>query len=285
MSARTRDQRTGLPASGRAASCGSGAAARLQDWQREFARALIERRVPQGLREGGAAGMEARFNIYQHAYRARLVEALRSNYPVVVSALGDEGFDALARAYVDARPSRQASIRWFGDTLDDFARRQYDTLIPHPALLDLIRLEWALCLAFDAADEPVLALSDLAQVVPERWPALVFRVHPSARLIDLEWAVEPTWRALNDQPDAETTVPEHSPHATLVWRRDFGPQFRSLDEAEAHALGNVIAGTSFGRMCELAAGDTPDQAPARVAAWLQRWVVDGVLSAAVAEVE
>jgi len=123
----------------------------------------------------------------------------------------------------------------------------------------------------------VLAVSHLARVSPERWPALVFQPHPSVRLIRLEWAVEPTLRALNERPDAETTPPEPAPHATLVWRRDLSPQFRSLEATEAAALELLLAGACFGRLCESAAAG--EDAAARVAGWLQRWVADGVLSA------
>lgn len=249
----------------------------LQDWQRRFKHGLLAPEVPPGVRDRGAAVAE-RFGVYVHAYRARLVEALRSNYPVLHRALGDDGFDALAQAYLQARPSPHASIRWFGDTLEDFAREEGGALLPHPALLDLIRLEWALCLAFDAADAPLLAVSDLARVSPERWPALVFHPHPSARLIRLEWTVEPTWRALNEQPDAETVPPDPATHATLVWRRELSPQFRSLEAAEAAALALLMAGASFGRLCESAAAGAEDPA-ARMAGWLQRWVADGVLLA------
>lgn len=256
----------------------------LRQWQQQFRRGLFERRFPPGLRNGSGAPAEERFGVYAHAYRARLAEALRSNYPVLHRALGDDAFDALAQAYLAAQPSRHASIRWFGDTLESFARGPGEALLPHPALRDLIRLEWALCLAFDAADERVLEGSELAQVAAERWPGLVFAAHPAVRLIRLEWAVEPTWRALNEQPDAETAPPEPAPHATLVWRQGLAPQFRSLEAGEAAALEQLIAGACFGRMCEHAAGEAGDDAAVRVVAWLQRWVVDGVLSARLADV-
>ncbi|WP_163367521.1 HvfC/BufC N-terminal domain-containing protein, partial [Klebsiella aerogenes] len=79
--------------------------------------------------------------VYRHAYRARLAEALADNYTVLARALGDEAFDALAQAYLAAHPSRHPSIRWFGAALADFMAVAGDELVPHPGLVDLARMD------------------------------------------------------------------------------------------------------------------------------------------------
>src|SRR6185369_6628626 len=96
-------------------------------------------------------GREPLLRIYQHAYTARLAGALRDNFGVLPQVMGDDAFDALALAYIAAHPSRHPSIRWFGDKLPEFMAA-HENLVPHPALVDLARMEWALRSAFDAAD-------------------------------------------------------------------------------------------------------------------------------------
>ncbi|HNH12398.1 MAG TPA: DNA-binding domain-containing protein, partial [Rhodocyclaceae bacterium] len=115
--------------------------AALRQQQQAFRGAVVD--VPDTtLFAQGASDPARRLDIYRHAYRSRLTEALAANYPVLARALGDEAFAQLALQYIDARPSRHASIRWFGDQLGAFCDEHPDAL-PHPALRDLIKLEWA----------------------------------------------------------------------------------------------------------------------------------------------
>ena len=134
----------------------------LAGQQRAFCRALIDSEFPRSLFAEGAEGsLPTRLGIYRGAYRSRLAEALRANYPMLHLVLGDEDFARLAGEFIASCPSRRPSIRWFGERLEGFLTERQD-LLPHPALLDLVRLEWALCLAFDAADLQILTPEDLA---------------------------------------------------------------------------------------------------------------------------
>jgi hypothetical protein len=232
--------------------------------------------------DGGAA----RLDVYRHAYRARLVGALRDNFEVLVRALGDDAFDALAEAYVAAHPSGQPSIRWFGHRLAAFMDRSAvddDGLVAHAALADLARMDWALRGAFDAADGPVIGRDALAAVPAAAWPALRLQLHPSVRCVPLQWAVEPAWHVLREQADGvEPELPAPAPlaHSLLVWRRGLETQWRSLADAEAELLQALADGDDFGALCERAAGlvDDADQAVPLVVGALQQWLADGLVS-------
>jgi hypothetical protein len=173
------------------------------------------RRVAAAFPEGGSArkshagpvccrGSTARgwFGVYLQAYRARLTAALRDNFPVLQRALGDDAFDLLARAYIDEHPSHFRSIRWFGHSLAEFLAAAPERL-PHPALVDLARMDWAMRTAFDAADAPLLGVGELAALPPEDWPLRHFKPVPSLQLLDLAWRVEPIWKALNADAEAD----------------------------------------------------------------------------------
>ncbi|OYV00200.1 MAG: hypothetical protein CFE45_10025 [Burkholderiales bacterium PBB5] len=138
----------------------------LRRQQQALAQAVRGNRPPpRRLLQATPQGRTARIDAYQHAYQARLAGALRDNFEVLALAMGDEAFAALAQAYTEAHPSRQPSIRWFGHRLADFMARHVeldDGLVPHPAMVDLARLDWALRDAFDAADAPVLDATALA---------------------------------------------------------------------------------------------------------------------------
>jgi hypothetical protein len=220
-----------------------------------------------------------RLAIYRHAFRARLTAALRENYPVLHQVLGDETFDEVALGFIAAHPSRQPSIRWFGNELPAHLQVLADAdQLPHPALPDLARMEWALGTAFDAADATPLSVEQLLAVAPEAWPELRFTAHPSLRLIALDWAIEPLWRALSDNPEAETAAPEAQPHHLLVWRQNDQTQWRSVEPFEANLLQAALAGESFTELCECAAATQGEQAAAAVAGYLRVWVEAGLLT-------
>lgn len=238
-----------------------------------------------------ADGTPALIQVYRHAHAARLRGALRDNFEVLARAMGDEGFDALAGAYLAAHPSTRPSIRWWGDRLAEFMAQAGDDLVPHPALVDLARMDWALRSAFDAADAPMLQPTDLQALPPEAWPALRLQLHPSVALVPLQWAVEAAWRTLQQHSQAaeeraeepELPPPQALEHTLLVWRRGLATQWRSLDESEATLLRAVQAGEPFAALGEIAAtganvSDDPQAAGARMASALNQWLADGLLA-------
>lgn len=244
-------------------------------------------------RLAGGDSSQGRLAVYQQAYSARLLAALRDNYAVLVRAMGDDAFDALGRAYLAAQPSQQASIRWFGRQLPDFMEQDLavdGALVPHPALADLARMDWALGMAFDAADAPALAASAIAELPTAAWPKLRLQLHPSVQALGLQWAVAPAWHALQRSIDADADAdadapslppPEASAHTLLVWRRALGSHWRVLGDAEAALLRAAAAGDDFSALCALAADLHADEAQAvqAVVSALQQWLVDGLVSA------
>ena len=228
-----------------------------------------------------ALGVTGRIETYRHAYTGRLVAALRDNFGVLPNVLGDEAFEALAVAYLAAHPSKRPSIRWFGDRLADFMATHED-LVPHPALTDLARMEWALRGAFDAADAAPFDMSALSALAPEAWPRLVFEPLPSVQLLAMDWAVEPVWRALqgaavDDAP--ELPAPDAHVHTLLVWRPRLDPRWRVLGDLDAKLLQAALQGETFGTLCALAATEAGDEtAAAHAAAALRSWLADGLFS-------
>jgi hypothetical protein len=221
--------------------------------------------------------------IYQHAYSARLSDALRDNYGVLPQIMGDQAFDALAMAYIGRHPSAYPSIRWFGDRLPEFMAQRED-LVAHPAFVDLARMEWTLRLAFDAADALVLPAQALTAVAGDDWPRLVFVPHPTVQLLSMQWSVEPAWRvfktfdpATGEEP--ELPAPQQAAHTLLVWRQGLETRWRALDGLAAELLRQVLAGSNFSALCDAAhrqLGES-EAAPAVVAA-LQGWLADGLLT-------
>ncbi len=254
--------------------------------QQQLAAAIRDGADAAGLLAGDfATGLE----VYRHAYRARLVAALTDNFTVLARALGDDAFDALGRAYLDARPSQHPSIRWFGHELADFMATADEDLVPHASLVDFARMDWALRGAFDAAEAPPLDPATLAALGPDDWADLLLHLQPSVQRVTLAHAIEPAWRVLReweplesesggvDQPELPEPVPHE--HVLLAWRQGLETRWRSLEMLEAALLDGVAAGLPFAGLCERAAdvlGDAEAAAPAVIGA-LQRWLADELL--------
>src|SRR5258706_15154807 len=249
----------------------------LPELQRAFKRAVTRYRA---MAENAAvlhSYLSGGFEIYGAGYKARLLEALRSNFPVLHRVLGDEAFRELAPRFIDAAPSVYRSIRWFGRELEAFAQ-QDESRLPHPALLDLLKMDWALGIAFDAADIAPVKEEELQRVAPQDWGALTFALHPSLTLLTLDWAVEPIWRAVTRDENADTPEPAADAHVLLIWRQELEAKWRIIDAQEATALNMLRAGKNFGELCAyLAADDNTANAVVVAAGLLKRWVLDRAL--------
>lgn len=255
---------------------------RLNDWQREVEAYLLgaDATPTPALRDSllGSTGLgvEQGLAIYHNAYRARLLEALRGDYPAVHGWLGDEEFDALALAYIDAHPSRHFSLRWLGAELASFID---GFLVPEQAqpLSELARLEWAFTLAFDAPAGEPLSLVQMAELPAEEWPTLQLRYLPAVQARPCRFNSLALWRAIKEQapfPGSQALAQEQ---LCLIWRDGLVSRYRSLDRAEAAALrGMAEEGWSFGELCSQL-DEYGEQAALQAATWLRQWLNDGLL--------
>ena len=232
----------------------------LHEQQRALHAAIVADRLP--------AGAGAREGVYRHAYRSRLAGALRTNYPVLASAVGDEVFEVVANAYARARPSRHFSIRWHGADLA--------AALPHPPSQDLARMEWALGVAFDAPDAAAFTEAEIARLPVESWSAIGLALHPSLQVIEMAFDVEPLWERVRAQGSGPSPPPVEHAHALFVWRRQLEAHWRTASLEEARALCLLHAHGSLEALCETLGDDGAQQA----GAWFAGWVREEMLVAA-----
>ena len=105
-----------------------------------------------------------------------------------------------------------------------------------------------------------------------------FRLHPSARMIELG-AYAPGIRKAVDA-GTPAPVPQFADKALtwLVWRKDLSPHVRSLFEPEAWTLRGAGEGLSFPAICEgLYLWFASEEAARAAAGWLRTWVDDQLI--------
>lgn len=251
----------------------SPALARLQaDFQRHLlghASTFIHEVQP-----GGSIDAAARLHIYHHAYRARLVDALRDVHGHTARHLGGEDFDALACEYVEAHAPEHTNLRWYGASFPDWLAQRHAPHIGELALLDA-----ALRKAFDGPDAPILALEALAAIAPDAWSRIGFALHPTCARLRLVHNTLALWQALDREEATPRCEPLPAPTQLLIWRRELQPHFRSLGPLECDALDGLLAGRSFAETCERLAQRFPDiDIAAEAGRLLRRWSDEGLLS-------
>ena len=223
---------------------------------------------------GGPADPARRLAVYSHGYGARLREVLLRDFPGLNLLAGETGIEVMLDAYIAQHPSGHFNIRWCGQHLPQFlcATAPWSD---EPALAEMAAFEWALTVAFDAADASVCSASIVAGIAPAAWPAMHFRLQPGLQLLSLTSNVAEIRRALDAEQAPPALIASASAKAHVIWRRDFRVYHRVAVADEATVLAAVMAGASFGDMCvELAEVHAEDAVAARAVALLQQWFAE-----------
>jgi hypothetical protein len=249
----------------------------LRDLQRELQRDLLgeESAIRAAIVDAPPLPADVRLDIYRHAYRTRLIDALHDTYPVLHQLLGDETFMALGELFVAAHPSVHSSIRWYGRELADFLAG-CAPFAEQPILSEVARFEWTSSEVFDAPDATPLDRRALETLDPGAWADLTLLFHPSLRRLELRWNTVAVWKAATGgeaPPD-----PEAAPSPWLMWRRGFENYFRSMDAAENAALDAALRGSRFAEVCAALTAYVPeDEIPLRAASLVGTWTESGII--------
>lgn len=254
----------------------------LHDWQQQLQQVVLkDRDNPALLLQPGSIERRRQLAVYSNAYQARLTEALRTNYGMLHQLLGDDDFDIMARQYTRAHPPASTSIRWFGDQLAVFLG-ETPPFNEIPAIAELAEFEWALRGTIDAADAEILTAEEL-QIIPlQQWGRLKFNLHPSLRILELNWNTPQIWRALND--DLEPPKPRELHQSWLIYRQpNLETHWRSADYREVRALQTWVEGGSFDDICvglfrDAREDETCDDIAMLAATQLKTWVQQGLLA-------
>jgi len=247
----------------------------LRETQRCFFRALETDRARGGasrlITGGGQLRPRQRLEIYASMYFARILEALREDFPKLLETIGEDGFAALARRYLRAHPSRHPSLRHVGDRLPAFVK-QDRIATGVPWLSELARLERAIVDAFDGPEAKPLLPAALTRIPGSHWGRLRFTLHPTLRLLQFSHAVDEVWERLDagkagGRPAARLT-------RLRIWRREHVVLRAPMDAREATCLRALARGRDFSWVCVRC--ETADRAARDLATWLDEGLITGI---------
>jgi hypothetical protein len=269
----------------------------ISEWVRApkgVAAALEEEDASSSQREAGSAkrrlenlicsdealNASGRLEIYANAYFSRIHGVLRADYPALIALIGDVAFNDLVTSYLLVEPSRSPSLRYAGLRLADFVSNHEVMARMRerwPEAADLAAFEWARIDVFDAADGTVLTRELVSSLAPEKFAELFLCLGTWVRLRAFDHPVLQLWRAGTSSEVSGFEGASGEAHV-VIWRQEEKVFHRSLDPLERAALAKLSRGSRFDDLCEWAASEVGEEAaPGQAAAWLERWLADGLL--------
>lgn len=253
----------------------------LQNIQHQFMDYLLGEPsdIAQHIQSTPTYSADERLNIYAYAYKARLKEAIATDYEKLHTYLGDEQFDQLLERYIAKHPSKSTSLRYLSASMVTLLRAEepYKQL---PVLAELATIEAAFADSFDAKDAHISTLDELAHIPPEAWETLHFSFQASAQLLPLHYNAFAIWKALADEQTPPNTEHAKNTNVWLMWRdNQLISRYRHLSEPEADSLALAIAGQSFPAICEqLLQHFDEENTPVKAIGFLQSWIQEGLIS-------
>jgi hypothetical protein len=216
--------------------------------------------------EDGFSAAE-RFRIYRNTCRSTLVETLRMTYPAVARLVGRDFFDTAGGKFIAAHPPRDGYLNEYGGAFADFLAT-FGPASSLPYLADVARFEWALGLAANAADAPVLDPGALVEVDPECHATLRFEPHPSVRFLALAFPADQIADAVLSGDDAAMAQIDLSsgPVRLIVHRGPGGVEAQRLERDAYDFFSRLCAGEALANVLETA----PTEAPALLAEALMK---------------
>ena len=282
---------------------------KLMQLQRTMARAVMQpltvtermqRRAPDGgsmkryasrfIKPNDRLTSFERLEIYNRQYWFRLFSAFSEDFPGLRAVLGQRHFDAMAKAYLIANPSRSFTLRNLGSRLESWLRKYPKWAGKNQNLaLDIVRLEWADIEAFDGKAEQALRPEDLANAAG---PRLKLTIQPYVRLLSFQYPVDDLLLEVRKEDDdtdfASNAFTERKKRKRVravaklkpaqiflaVHRIDYSVYFRRLEQEEFSILTALRQGKTLSAAVESAFRKSAvpmEERPLKVQTWFQTW--------------
>ncbi len=189
----------------------------LSDRQQEFGAAILN---PQAVLPPGLVGPDGepslrRFAVYRNNVVVGLIDALKQSFPAVTRIVSDEFMTAMARIYVAGAPPESPILLHYGAGFAEFIAG-FEPAQSLPYLADVARMERAWHEAYHAREAAPLDPSSLATLAPEDFERMIFKPHPSLRLVASPFPSLSIWQMNVDGGEPEPIALEQPEKAIFL---------------------------------------------------------------------
>lgn len=215
-----------------------------------------------------------RLELYHRQYWYRLLDSIAEDFPALRRLLGEGGFWRLMEAYLEEVPSTTFTLRHLGSALADFIAARPEQAARPVHAEELARLEYALCVAFEAGERAPVGGGALAHAR--------LGLQPHVQLFALRTPADTLWRrAEQERPLGRIGPAADKPRRFVaVYRERLALKVERLPRAAfaiLSALGET--GSLEGAMARVADGGLLRRRrdTSRVTDWFTTWVSRGWL--------
>ncbi|MFC1237718.1 DNA-binding domain-containing protein [Vibrio sp. F74] len=193
-----------------------------------------------------------RIQIYRNNFIISLNEVLCSTYPIVLSLVGQECFDGLARKHILSCPLQEGNVAGYGVDFSETIKSVEQVIAAVPYLADIATLEWAIDDSNQTYNQPaptpnLYAFDKLQTFNAEQQADICLFLNPALSLIKSNYAVFSIRNAIknNDFVNLEINQPESG--IVLVLSKD-ELFVVTLNNDEISLLEQVDAKTPLGKI-------------------------------------
>jgi hypothetical protein len=224
-----------------------------------------------------------RLDVYASSYFLRLRDVMKSDFPGLAHALGDEGFDAAMREYVTRHPPDSFTLNRYGAGVEPFLQRECTVKTVarrRPFLVELARLERAVEEVFHAPRRNSVDAKRLKSIPVERWNRALFVPIPAFRLLAFEWPVNRYLQAVFDEKSPR--IPAREANWLVVYRKEWKSWRARLDRDQFDLLTalskRVPLGAALERIVAKRSGRRREALLAALGPWFQEWTAEGIFA-------
>ena len=211
-----------------------------------FAAALLDPTlaVPQGLVGPDREPSVKRFAVYRNNVIVGLTEALQANFPAVRRIVGEDFFQAMARAYVALAPPNTPILLDYGAGFANFIAA-FEPAASLPYLPDVARIERAWTEAYHAPEAVPLGPEALSSITSDRVADTCFTVHPTVRIVRSRFPALTIWRMNVDDGTLGPVDLEAGGEDVLLLRPAAAVEVRLMPSGGAEFLAALMSGKSL----------------------------------------
>lgn len=222
--------------------------------------------------------VKQRLAIYSEAYRLRLVDILKIDFPALYQWVGEKAFEKLGRSYLAHYPSRFFSARDFGCYMADFLA----VTAPYSKntfLAELAAFERTLSETIDTPNDTILTINDILAIPMERWAGMRLKLHSAVRIVPLSWNIPAIRHELITHNNKITRRQAKQTTAWLIWRQHINVKYKELDSKENFTINAFTQNKTFEDICTgLMEWLTEEETAPYIVQFLQQWIPEQIFS-------